>query len=250
MKRFLITGTGTEIGKTTFTVALAHALVARGHRVTAVKPIETGCSPQPLDALRLAEASSAPGDEPRISHLAHHPDFYRAQPPLAPYAVERSTSPSPPLHLETLERALHEVSRETDFLLVEGAGGVLVPLTATITFADWCATLKAPIILLARNALGTLSHTLTAYESLTRRHVAVTCIVLSSHQQADRSTHSTLDPSVHSNRAILQTYLPATPILDFPTLHRGDREESIRAIDACGVLPLVTRGPDSRAAPT
>ena len=87
MKGAFITATGTGVGKTWLASALATACVQRGKRVAAIKPIETGVNPDPVDALALARAC---GNE----SLANAPGLYRAKEPLAPYAIEKRGGPA------------------------------------------------------------------------------------------------------------------------------------------------------------
>ncbi len=158
MKGAFITATGTGVGKTWLAAALASACVQRGKHVAAIKPIETGVDPDPLDALALAHAC---GD----ASLANAAGLYRAKEPLAPYAIEKRGGPSIG-SLSALAKRVRELSSDADYAIVEGAGGVLVPLDREHTIADFAALLDLQTVLVARNALGVLSYTLTAVEAL------------------------------------------------------------------------------------
>lgn len=188
---YFITGTGTGVGKTHFTCALARAATHAGLRCAAVKPMETGCSPHAEDANALAHACSRP-------ELATHPGFYRARRPLAPYAA--TLMGEPPLALESLIAATVDALDGSDFGLVEGAGGILVPLDAERTVADLIDALELPTLIVARDGLGVLSSTLTAVEAATRRGLPITAVVLSQHGPADVSQQT--------NHEILERYLP------------------------------------------
>ncbi|HJL19243.1 MAG TPA: dethiobiotin synthase [Sandaracinaceae bacterium LLY-WYZ-13_1] len=201
MTRLFVTATGTEVGKTWLTRGLAAALRARGRRVAAIKPLETGCRPDPSDALALAEACGRP-------ELANAPGLYRAERPLAPYAANLAGESAP--DLDALVDATRALADDAEVALVEGAGGLLVPLDATRTIADLVAALGTPVVLVARDRLGVLSHTLTAFESAERRGIDVRAVVLSCSPEA-----SDEDPSPRSNRRILAERLP-TPVLPYP----------------------------------
>ena len=192
-----ITSTGTECGKTFVTRGLAHALSLRGHNVAALKPIETGCSPDPLDALALAQACGKPA-------LAHTPGFYRARLPLSPHAISLETG-APGPDIESLSQTVRALAHSHDFTLVEGAGGLLTPLDATRTLADLALHLASPVILVAPNRLGVLSHALTAVESAQSRGLRVSMLILSDHAP-------NLTPT---NLQILAARLPF-PVLPFP----------------------------------
>jgi dethiobiotin synthetase len=194
MKGAFITATGTGVGKTWLSTALATACVERGRRVVALKPVETGVDPEPRDALSLARACGDPS-------LAHAAGFYRAKEPLAPYAIEKRGGPRVG-SLRVLAKRARELGTGADYLIVEGVGGVLVPL---ITQLD------LPTVLVARNALGVLSYTLTAVEALRKRKVSVRAIVLN-HVERGRSE----DLSRASNAEVLTDLLPRIPVLRAP----------------------------------
>ncbi|MFK7986266.1 MAG: dethiobiotin synthase [Sandaracinaceae bacterium] len=175
---FFITGTGTGVGKTYFTCALAGAAVREGLRCAAVKPMETGCEPDALDAMALAHACGHP-------ELAAHPGVYRARQPLAPHAATLMGEPA--LELEEVVQATQAAIADADLGLVEGAGGILVPLDPERTIADMILLLAMPILLVARDGLGVLSSTLTAVEAAERRGIDVTAVVLSQHGEQDLS---------------------------------------------------------------
>ena len=203
MKGAFITATGTGVGKTWLATALASACVQRGKHVAAIKPIETGVDPDPVDALALAHAC---GDD----SLARAAGLYRAKEPLAPYAIEMRGGPSIG-SLHALAKRVRELASDADYAIVEGAGGVLVPLDREHTIADFAALLDLQTVLVARNALGVLSYTLTAVEALRKRKISVRAIVLT---HVDRSYQGDLSRS--SNADVLAHYIPRIPILRAP----------------------------------
>ncbi|MBT3153986.1 ATP-dependent dethiobiotin synthetase BioD [Streptomyces sp. CHD11] len=148
MPVMVITGTGTEVGKTVVTAALAAAALAAGRSVAVLKAAQTGVRPgEPGDAeevVRLAGAVTA--DE-----LARYPD------PLAPATAARRAGRAPVRPHEVAERAA-KLATEHDLVLVEGAGGLLVRFDAAGgTLADAAALLSAPVLVVAPAALGTLN---------------------------------------------------------------------------------------------
>ena len=203
MRGAFITATGTGVGKTWLASALAAVCVERGKRVAAIKPIETGVDEEPLDALALARACN---DEA----LAYAEGLYRAKEPLAPYAIEKRGGPAVG-SLRAMSKRIRELGRDADYTIVEGAGGVLVPLDRENTIADLAAQLDLQTVLVARNALGVLSYTLTAVEALRKRNVSVRAIVLNNVERDQRQ-----DMSRTSNAEVLAEYLPRLPILRAP----------------------------------
>ena len=170
MKGAFITATGTGVGKTWLASALTTACVQRGKRVAAIKPIETGVDPDPMDALELARACGS-------ESLATASGLYRAKEPLAPYAIEKRGGPSVG-SLRALAKRVRELAHDADYTIVEGVGGVLVPIDREHTIADLGALLDLQTVVVARNALGVLSYTLSAVEALRRRKISVRAIVL------------------------------------------------------------------------
>jgi len=153
MMRFVITGTDTGIGKTVFSAALAGAL--SGYYW---KPVQAG-----LDEETDSQTVS------RLSGLASErvlPEAYRLRMPASPHLAARID------HVTIAPDML--VPPVTDApLVIEGAGGLLVPLTETEVFADVFAGWQIPVILCARTGLGTINHTLLSLEALRSRSVPV-----------------------------------------------------------------------------
>ena len=217
-----ISATGTDVGKTWVTRGLCLALRREGRRVCALKPYETGCAPDPADALALARASAQPA-------LASAPGLYRAPAPLSPRAATLEGHPPPP-RLDDLMSTVHALAQDSDVLLVEGAGGLLVPLGRDHTMADLATRLALPILLVARDGLGVLSHTLTACESAERRDLRVASVVLCRHGHPA----SGCEPSQATNAAVLAERLPYPVRLLPPT--EDDDEALADAVTACHLL--------------
>lgn len=203
MRGFFVTGTGTGEGKTFVTRGLARHARRLGMNVAAIKPLETGVAPLALDAIALARAAGRP-------ELADLPGLYRVAPPVAPLtATLRGELPVPP------NAALCDVVRSVaaDLLLVEGAGGVLVPLDHERSIADLIASLGLPAILVARNALGVMSHTRAAFEALAHRAIPIAAVVLTEHGPSDDSQRD--------NLSVLARLLPA-PVIRVPSATDDD----------------------------
>jgi dethiobiotin synthetase len=223
MIRVFITATSTAAGKTFLTRGLARSLRRRGRQPLAVKPLETGVAHDPLDALALARACARP-------ELATAAGFVRAELPLAPYAsaLERGL---PPPRIEMLVAAIRNLERTGDSLLVEGAGGLLVPIDERNTMAELAAALDLPLLIVAPDRLGVLSDVLTCVESAAARRLTVLAVILAQHARvAD-------DPSPRTNARILAERL-ACPILSLPTT-RDDDDALADAVDSAGITALL-----------
>jgi len=156
MSVLVITGTGTEVGKTITTAAVAAAAVAAGRSVAVLKAAQTGVRPdEPGDAQEVARLAGPV----TTAELARYPD------PLAPATAARRAGRAPVRPPEIAEAAA-KLATEHDLVLVEGAGGLLVRFDeAGGTLADAARLLGAPVLVVATAGLGTLNTTeLTARE--------------------------------------------------------------------------------------
>ena len=155
-----ITGTDTGVGKTFVTCGLAAVLRDYGYRVGVMKPAETGCLERdgelvPEDALRLKEASGCAEPLEKICP-------YRLRDALAPsVAAERAEVR---IDIDRLMVIYQEINSAHDITLVEGAGGLMVPLLPSFTYADLAGVLKLPVVVIAANKLGAINHLLLTLE--------------------------------------------------------------------------------------
>jgi dethiobiotin synthetase len=166
-----VTGTDTGVGKTVVACALARALRARGQDPGVMKPVETGVGPAgPLDALALREAA---GVRDSLEEVCPQAFALPAAPAVAAEAEGRRVD------LGRIRAAAAALRARHDLLLVEGAGGALVPLAAGITMADLAGELGLPVLVVARGALGTINHTLLTLEALAEREIPLAGVVVS-----------------------------------------------------------------------
>jgi dethiobiotin synthetase len=149
VSRLLVTGTDTGVGKTFVACALAAELRARGRSVAVMKPIETGVDGEPADAVRLREAA---GDHAPLDVVCP----IRLRAPLAPAIAARLEDRT--LDVDALVRAVERRARDADVLLVEGAGGLLVPIAGSTTYLDLALRCRLPLLVVAANRLGTINH--------------------------------------------------------------------------------------------
>jgi dethiobiotin synthetase len=169
MRDLLVTGTDTGVGKTVVAAGLVLALRERGARVLGFKPVETGLETDvPSDSEVLASASGV--DDPRARPLLRLPEA------LAPAAAaERAGVTLDPGAIEERVSALRSAGQR---LVIEGAGGLLVPLAWNYTALDLAAHCDLAAVIVARAGLGTLNHTLLTVAALKQRGVALAGIVL------------------------------------------------------------------------
>jgi dethiobiotin synthetase len=173
-KAVFITGTDTGVGKTFFACQLAALLRELGYRVGVMKPVETGCAEQqgkicPPDSILLKQAS---GSEFALDKICP----YQLREPLAPSVAAERQGIS--INVDRLMDIYNEISSSHDFTLVEGAGGLMVPLLPSYTYADFARVLRIPAIVVAANRLGAINHLLLTLEHARCKGVRVLGYVL------------------------------------------------------------------------
>ncbi len=184
-----VTGTDTGVGKTVVSALLATAAAARGAQSGYLKPVQTGVLPR-------SEARDPSHPLPGLErYYASAPDeaFVRATAAAGGYTVATRTtytfalpaSPELAARHEGTEVDLAKIAADfealqaaCDYVVVEGAGGLLVPLTGEATMADLASRLGLPLVIVARPSLGTLNHTLLTVEAAHRRGLSVLGIAI------------------------------------------------------------------------
>ncbi|MEV4871735.1 dethiobiotin synthase [Streptomyces syringium] len=171
MSVLVVTGTGTEVGKTVVTAAVAAAAVAAGRSVAVLKPAQTGVTAQ------------EPGDVAEVERLAGAVtglELARYPEPLAPATAARRARRAP-VRPKEIEQAAARLAESHDLVLVEGAGGLLVRLDeAGSTLADVAGLLDAPVLVVAQPGLGTLNITALTAEALRSRGLRCAGVVIGS----------------------------------------------------------------------
>jgi dethiobiotin synthetase len=187
VKGFFVAGTDTGVGKTEVARALCTLLRLRGMRPLALKPVETGCERDaPQDALALREACGAVQPLDEVCP-------YRFRLPAAPLVAAEAEGEA--IDLRRLEQM---VARAATPIVVEAAGGLLVPFArapdgAVVTNLDFAERIRLPIVLVGRAGLGTLNHSALSADALARRGLELVAIVLNRTTAED-------DPSVATNK--------------------------------------------------
>jgi len=162
-KRIFITGTDTGIGKTWFSQALVQALGNSGHRVAAMKPVASGATKKNGqlyndDALMLQQAANVEAPYERVN----------------PYCFEAATAPhlaaldnGVSIDLQTIASSADELAQQSEWLIIEGVGGVMVPLNEHQDVGDLIATLECSVILVVGIRLGCINHARLSVRALT-----------------------------------------------------------------------------------
>ncbi len=204
-----ITGTDTGVGKTLITAGLAAVLRGRGIDVGVMKPIETGCPRRlgrlvPSDSLVLREASRS-----RDSMDLVNP--YRFREPLAPMvAAERAGQV---IEIGKVRTRFSALARRHRVVLVEGAGGLMVPLTEKAALLDLAALLRLPLVVVVGSRLGAINHARLTVDAALRAGVPLAGAILN-RTKKDRSL------AERTNLSALRRFLPIPVVTEIPHLPR------------------------------
>lgn len=223
-----ITGTDTGVGKTRVAATLIVALKSRGLRVGVMKPAETGClikegrlHAQDSHFLRQISGSTAP--QKLITP-------YVLREPLAPAFAAQYEGQA--IDLDHIVRCYNELASEHDVLLVEGAGGLLVPLTEQKSFLDLAILLNLPLLVVARNSLGTINHTALTV-MVASQYCRVSGIILNNPSEVE-------DASRASNAMALRLWGRAPLLGELPYMQDCDPESLLRQSESIYMSALLS----------
>ena len=221
MTVLVITGTGTGVGKTIATAALASCARGAGHDVAVCKPVQTGFRSG-------GSAGAEHGDDDlaevaRLSGVTELVSVARYPEPLAPVAAAAAAGCSLP-SADQIVAAVRAVDRPGRLTLVEGAGGLLVELAASgVTLRDLAVELAAPVLLVCGAGLGTLNHTALTLEALESKGLSCAGLVIGSWPKtpdaAEESNRGALE-GLAPVRAVLPADAAALPLADFAVMAR------------------------------
>lgn len=217
----VITGTGTGVGKTVAAAALAKLFRECGLKVGVLKPVETGCGGEelsPADGLLLARAAGVSlcgreegaWIEARIEDVAP----WRFAEPLAP--VEAGRLAGIEISVDRIYMAMDRWMERADLVIVETAGGLLVPINTNFNFADLIQGFELPVIVAAPNRLGVINHMLLTLEALRSRGLVPIGVILN-------NLDSEPDLSAGSNARLIREH-GGVPTWEVPRREAGEEE--------------------------
>lgn len=200
-----ITGTGTGSGKTVLTALLLYHLRSRGFKALAMKPVCTGSR----DDVRFLQ-SLQPNE---LSDDCINPFYYKQ--PVAPVIAARRYKHK--VSVQGVLRSIKRVKERCDILLIEGAGGLMVPLNDSgDTWADLLKRLKSPVIVAASNRLGVINSTLLTVDKLNSIGIRKVTVSLSNTVKTAQK-----DASKRTNYGVLVKNLNKTPVIEIPNIGVG-----------------------------
>lgn len=221
----VITGTGTGVGKTVVTAGLAALLKHRGESFCVYKPIQTG-SPDPSHPEDLDSVKRLVSDEIETACS------YCFAEPVAPYAADPERTIRPGKILDDFKN----LQKKHRIVLVEGAGGVRVPIGRHFEMIDMIRMFQLPVVVVASPLLGTINHTLLTVDALLEQRLEVKGVVISGVPADDGN----LDPAIKTLQDTLEPFLkvPLLGLLPMVSLQPGSLSQApvIQAFDALGLI--------------
>ncbi|WP_410511375.1 dethiobiotin synthase [Paenibacillus sp. BR2-3] len=211
-----VTGTDTGVGKTIVTAALTAALRAEGLNAGVWKPVQSGAllGNGVTDAERLLKIT---GIDERPEAVAP----FTFQEPLTPMLAAKHAGVT--LTLKEIIAAGGPLIKRYEALLIEGAGGVAVPLTEDSLVIDLISELRIPALIVARSGLGTINHTLLTVSFLRQRGIPIVGVILNDGEFAE--PHD--DPSITENAKLIERYGGLKVLGRFPRLHGEANTETL-----------------------
>lgn len=214
---YFVTGIDTDAGKTFATAWLTVQLINEGHSVITQKFIQTGNPPgysEDVEAHRRL-AGMSPTEEDRAGLTAPLIFSYPASAQLAARIDGRD------IDLNVVDAARRSLEESYDIVLVEGAGGLMVPITDTIFAIDYAATQHLPLILVTNGRLGSINHTVLSLEAIHHRGLPLAMVLY--------NTYFDADPIISADsRNFIERYVcrhfSNVPVLDIPILDKGCKE--------------------------
>ena len=222
---FFITGTDTGVGKTVITAALIHAIRLLGLKVCGMKPIETGClkpkSKVQSSKLKVKEEVLIPPDGMFLKKMADMDDPIDL---ITPIRLENPLAPLPaseiediPVDIKKIRKSYAELSEKYEVVVVEGVGGLLVPIKRNYFVLDLARDLGLPIIVVSRPGLGTINHTMLTVNYAIKEGLTVAGIIINYSLPPEGT------PAEKTNPEVIKQISPVPIIGIFPYLEDVER---------------------------
>lgn len=189
MPGFFVTGTDTNVGKTFAACGIAAALRRRGVDVGVMKPVASGAAD---DALALIKASGVDDPLDLVNPI-------RLKDPLSPHLAAKREGKV--IDLRRIDKAWKELASRHEVVIVEGAGGLLVPIRDGFTMADLAKRMELPLLIVARDALGTINHATLTVEAARSRGLKVLGVVVNRHRPGKPDLAERLNPEAIAEAA-------------------------------------------------
>ncbi len=200
-KGFFVTATDTGVGKTLVSGTLVHQLINSGKKAGVFKPVASGCSVEG-GAYLSEDAEFLHKCCPWLSEELICP--CRFEPPVAPMAAEMLTGKL--VNWKAISGAYSQIVEKSDLVVVEGVGGIMVPLSKDILVIDLVAAMKLPVVIVAHNSLGTISHTISTIKMCRNHNIDIAAVIMNQNQPC-------VNPQASKTNAHIIQQVTGQPIL-------------------------------------
>jgi dethiobiotin synthetase len=205
-KGLFITGTDTGVGKTLIAGAIAKILQQKGKKVGVFKPVATGC--------KKIEQGLVSEDAEFLAHCADskfaldviNPITFEI--PAAPFACEKAEGRK--VNFKKITDAYKQICKKTDFVIIEGIGGIRVPITKDIDVLSLAKAFNLPLAVVARSKLGTINHTLLTIDAVRSAGLSLAAVLINGYDE------STKDPAEKTNAEIIEKFSKVKIIVIVP----------------------------------
>ncbi|MEW6614362.1 MAG: dethiobiotin synthase [Thermodesulfobacteriota bacterium] len=238
-KGIFITGTDTEVGKTVVAAGLAGAIKAKGIDVGVMKPVATG-------AIRTPDGLISTDVQFLLKSIECHDELNLVNPitielPLAPLVASRLEGCE--IELDKIRNAYFKLSQRHDFIVVEGIGGILVPIKEDYFVSDMIKELDLPCIIVARPGLGTINHALLTLREAQQKGIEVRGFIINGMDEQKAGIAERTNPEVIKGLSHIPMLgvLPFDPRVDIFSLEMGDIIGlTLRHIDVDNILSALS----------
>lgn len=226
MKGIFVTGTDTGVGKTFISCIIAECLGKEGINVGVLKPVETGCKERkdfivPSDGISLKKAA---GVNDYLDLIVP----YRFRAPLAPFMAAQLEGKK--IDIRRIKRSFLNLSKKHSFIIIEGAGGLLVPITKSYTYLNLIKNIGIPVIVVAANKLGVINHTLLTLNCLKENKINTLCVILN-------NTQNQKDIAQKTNLSVLQRLLTGIKIIELPfNPDEKSKKKIVKFLKSCKLI--------------
>ena len=206
---YFVSGIDTDAGKSYCTAWLARQLMAKGERVITQKFIQTGNTGHSEDIdlhRRIMGTGYLPEDHEKLTM----PEIFSY--PCSPHLAARIDQR--PIDFDKIERATLELSHRYDTVLVEGAGGLMVPLTEEYLTIDYIAEKHYPLIFVTSGRLGSINHTLLSFEAISRRNIPLHTVLYNLYPDVEDKTIQ--NDTIHYISRYMERHFPDSELLTVP----------------------------------
>jgi dethiobiotin synthetase len=191
--QFFITSTGTDIGKTFVLENICQKLIQEGKKVSAIKPIISGFRDDDLhsDSAKILQVLGLDLNQKNLDEISPHRFLAPLSPNIAAALENKNIDFSEVMRF--CQNKISAAQKNNEYLFIEGAGGVMTPITDDKVFADLISALNIPAILVVGNYLGTISHTLTAIKAMQAYNIKIDRVILNCREDDKIAAADTLE---------------------------------------------------------